>query len=125
MRKKLREIAYFTADVDTSVRYYEKFLGKKPSEWSTGQTAEFLLGDVKLFLHKRYNAAPGEPPAVHHIAFVVEDVDMACDELVNRGLRIEIPPADFDWGRSAYLTDPDGNWLELHELADSDRDETG
>jgi catechol 2,3-dioxygenase-like lactoylglutathione lyase family enzyme len=45
----------------------------------------------------------------------VDDVDHACAELQARGFTIEVPPRMCYWGRSAYLRDPDGWLIELHE----------
>ena len=113
-RKKLTEIARFTPDVPGLVRFYEKFLGMPPA-WERSKDAEFRLGEVKLFLHATYAPEPGYPGPFDHIAFEVEDVDQACKDLRLEGLVVEIGPRDFDWGRSAYLRDPDGRWLELHQ----------
>ncbi len=112
--KRLEEIAYFTTDVDAAVNFYEKVLGIKPASWHAGVAAEFMLGTVKLFLHARGDPRPDGPPGVDHIAFAVDDVDQACEELRAQGLRIEIGPKDFYWGRSAYLRDRDGRLVELH-----------
>ena len=37
----------------------------------------------------------------------------AIGALANQGLSIEVPPADYYWGRSAYLRDPDGHQVEI------------
>jgi catechol 2,3-dioxygenase-like lactoylglutathione lyase family enzyme len=47
------------------------------------------------------------------VAFGVADVDAAHDELVAQGFESEFGPADYDWGRAAYLRDPDGHLIEL------------
>lgn len=31
------------------------------------------------------------------------------------GMTIEYPPRDYDWGRSAYLRDPNGGLIELKQ----------
>ena len=114
--KRLEEVARFCADVDASVAFYEKVLGVTPVSWQRGETATFMLGDVKLFLHRRSEKRePGWPLRDEdHIAFAVEDVDRACEELKSVGLTVAVGPRDFYWGRSAYLRDPDGRLVELH-----------
>lgn len=114
--KRLEEIARFCADVDATVAFYEKLLGVKPASWQRGETATFMLGDVKLFLHRRSEQPePGWPLRDgDHIAFRVEDVGRACEELTAAGLTVVAGPQDFYWGRSAYLRDPDGRLVELH-----------
>ena len=55
-------------------------------------------------------------PAEDHIAFAVEDLERACLEAEASGLRCEVPRRTYEWGKSAYLRDPDGRLVELHEL---------
>lgn len=47
------------------------------------------------------------------IAFFRDDVDAACQVLIEHGLTFEAPPQDYYWGRSAYLRDPDGHLVEI------------
>lgn len=117
--KRLEEIARFCNDVNRCVAFYEAVLGVRPASWQPGQTATFMLGRVKLFLHQRSEARDPAWPLQDedHIAFAVEDVDGACKELQSAGLTIEVGPRDFYWGRSAYLRDPDGRLVELHHGA--------
>jgi len=114
--KRLEEIARFCADVDRSVAFYETLLGVKPVSRHPGETATFMVGEVKLFLHQRAAAHDPAWPLrdEDHIALAVEDVDRACAELEAAGLTVEVAPRDFSWGRSAYLRDPDGRLVELH-----------
>ncbi len=114
--KRLEEIARFTADVDAAVAFYQKFLGQDPASWRSGETATFMLGDAKLFLHRAGGVGiPGGPRDEDHVSFAVEDVDAACEELRQAGIEVQVGPRDYYWGRSAYLRDPDGRLLELHK----------
>ena len=61
----------------------------------------------------------GELPPEDHIAFAVPDVDAAWRLLTQQGLTVEIPPDDYDWGRSACLRDPDGHLIELSQTMQS------
>ncbi len=113
--KRLVEITRFCADVDRTTAFSATLLGRPPASHHPGQTATFLLGDVRLLLHQRAPVHdPGWPRDEDHIAFAVSDVDRACAELTAAGLRIEVGPRDFPWGRSAHLRDPDGRLVELH-----------
>jgi catechol 2,3-dioxygenase-like lactoylglutathione lyase family enzyme len=111
-KMKLVELAYFTEDVDRVVAFYRTLLGAEPVARAEGM-AIFLIGDTKIFIHHSYSPAEGELPPTNHTAFSVEDVDKACQELVEQGVALEIPPKDYYWGRSAYLRDPDGNQIEI------------
>src|SRR5574341_1216865 len=115
--RRLEEIARFCSDVDAAVRVYEALLDQRPQMHEPGAAAVFMLGDVKLFLHKT-----GEPPEPDwplrdedHLAFAVDGVDHACAGLQAQGLTIEVPPRMFYWGRSAYLRDAEGRLIELHQ----------
>lgn len=112
--KKLVEIAKFTKNIDEMSTFYENLIGSAPVARSEGM-AIFMLGEVKLFLHKLYEPKEGELPPENHLAFEVADLAQACDELIISGLKIEIPPKEYYWGTSAYLRDPDGQMIELIE----------
>lgn len=62
-------------------------------------------------------AYTGEPGSVRALHLVVEDVDAARAELVDRGVEVG-PVTDVGGGvRYAGFADPDGNTLELQEMA--------
>jgi len=47
-----------------------------------------------------------------HLAFVVGDVRKAYRELVRKGVRSAVSPAESE-GTEVYVQDPDGIWIEL------------
>jgi predicted enzyme related to lactoylglutathione lyase len=49
----------------------------------------------------------------------VTDAESACRELEHRGLEIVSPLVDHAGRRSFCVADPDGNWLELWDAANS------
>ena len=60
----------------------------------------------------------GEMPdggSLNHFVIHVESMDAAVDELADRGLSVENPKSHDDSGemQTAWLTDPDGNRIEL------------
>ncbi|UCH60980.1 MAG: VOC family protein [Anaerolineales bacterium] len=109
---KLVELAFFSDDVDQTAAFYRHLLGKAPDVQGDGM-AIFLLGDTKIFIHRSYPPAEGELPPEDHLAFKVEDVDAACQQLIDRGLKFEHLPRDYYWGRSAYLRAPNGTQIEI------------
>jgi catechol 2,3-dioxygenase-like lactoylglutathione lyase family enzyme len=101
----LSEIALFTDDADALVDFYRRVLGREPTaSWPGGAT--FDLDGVTLLIHVRGEAADGMPPNVDHFAVRVGNVDA-------EATRLGTEAKDYDWGRSAYLTDPDGRLVEL------------
>lgn len=115
--KRLEEIALFTPDVAAAARFYQHVLGIDPVDVHGGDSATFLVDGVKLFLHRTTGRPPEPdwPPGVDHLAFAVDDVDREVAALRAAGWVVEIGPRDFYWGRSAYLRDPDGRLVELHQ----------
>src|SRR5687768_14659443 len=95
----LSEIALFTDDVDALVDFYRRVLGRQPTaSWPGGAT--FDLEGTTLLLHVRGEAAEGMPPNTDHFAIRVADVD-------GEAARLGTEAKDYDWGRSAYIIDPD------------------
>ena len=114
------EIAYFTDDVEATAGFYRDLLNSDPVAQSEGM-AIFVIGATKLFIHRNYIPGKGELAPENHIAFAVPDVDEACKELTGRGLKIEVEPRTYYWGRSAYLRSPDGQLIELAQEDSQER----
>lgn len=104
----MSEIAIFTANVEHTVAFYSKILGREPDD-RTDETAHFDVGGVTVFIHGTETSRDGD-----HIALSVPDLNAACAELKAKGVDVN-GPEDFPWGRSAYALDPDGREVELHE----------
>lgn len=113
---RLHEIAFFTDDVPALARFYQQLLGTPPVHQGDG-IAIFKADDGEILIHVKYVPRPGDPPCENHVGFTVADLDAAVKDLEGRGVRCEIPPRQYPWGRSAYLRDTDGHFLELHESA--------
>ena len=113
---KLAEIAFFTDKVGAMTDFYRRLLGMQPVACSETM-AIFFANGIKIFIHYRYEPKDGQLLPEDHHAFAVADVDRACEQLIELGLSLEIPPQDFYWGRSAYLRDPDGHQIELIQMA--------
>ncbi len=59
----------------------------------------------------------GEPGSIRALHLVVADVETARDELIDRGVDVGRVIDHGGGVRSATLADPDGNTLELQEMA--------
>ena len=74
------------------------------------------------YIHPPSGERPSEERSVlgaSHLAFVVSDIDAMFQKLSGSGARMMNPPVELAPGRIAcYFQDPDGNWLELLQLAD-------
>jgi catechol 2,3-dioxygenase-like lactoylglutathione lyase family enzyme len=109
------ELALFTDEIDDTRSFYARLLGTGPvAEWPGG--AIFEVGAAKLLVHERAGQLDDGPPNEDHFALAVEDLNVACDTLLAKGLTLLVEPRDYPWGRSAYLRDPDGRLVELAQL---------
>lgn len=111
---RFAELAIFTGEVDSVAGFYERLLGVAPMHRGDG-LAIFKVCDAEVLIHKRYKAGPGDLPCENHVAFAVADIDRSVGDLETKGLSVEIPPRDYEWGRSAYLRDPSGHLLEIRQ----------
>jgi lactoylglutathione lyase len=105
---RVSEIALFTSDVEATIAFYSRMLGREPDLRGQG-SAVFDVGGVVVFVHEAEASREDD-----HIAFSVPDLQAACEELRNQGVDVR-GPDEFPWGRSAYALDPDGREVELHE----------
>jgi predicted enzyme related to lactoylglutathione lyase len=106
---RIAEVALFTEDVARLADFYETLLGRAADSRSESH-ASFDLGGTTLFIHVKGNGVDGAPDG-DHVAFEV-DQDAAAERARGAGAEV-VGPRDFYWGRSAYLTDPDGRAVEL------------
>lgn len=113
------EVAFFTDEVDATAEFYERLLGVPPTHRGDG-IAIFHSAGVQVLIHCRYEPTPDNPPCENHMAFSVDNVDQSVAECEANGLTVEIPPRNYDWGRSAYLRDPSGQLVELHQKSSAE-----
>ena len=99
----------FTSDVEATIEFYSKMLGREPAIRGRASAIFDMGGGLVVFVHEAERAREDD-----HIALSVPDLQKACDELREQGVDVR-GPEDFPWGRSAYARDPDGREIELHE----------
>jgi catechol 2,3-dioxygenase-like lactoylglutathione lyase family enzyme len=109
-------------DLSRSVRFYTEGLGLR-----VGPTGRMAAGGVWQELKDPESGAvlelnfyPGDPPyregdELDHLGFRVQDLDRAVRRLESLGARLRIPPFEDGGERLAFLSDPDGVWVELYE----------
>ena len=111
--------ALVTADLDRLRDFYVERLGFRPIGGFADHNILFLaVDDLTIELEEGHDAGgPARGRGWHHLALEVADVDAAYAELTARGVPFQAPPAGFPADapllRIAFLTDPDGNLLEL------------
>lgn len=123
---ELTQVRLLVADFPAVYRFYRDVLGLKPQfEAEHGPYAKLSpdSGNAAVALQDRAQLSDileelGAEPTGYRALVVlrVEDLDAVCAELVARGAEFSRPPAPMgDRIRVAYLTDPEGNLVELQE----------
>jgi catechol 2,3-dioxygenase-like lactoylglutathione lyase family enzyme len=102
-------------DVDAAVAFYTEVLGLTARE----DRPDFGFGGAWLDAGPQqvHLIEAGVPPHLgQHLAIRVGDLDEAIAELRARGVRVS-DASPVGTGRQAFLADPSGNQVELHEPA--------
>jgi catechol 2,3-dioxygenase-like lactoylglutathione lyase family enzyme len=114
-------------DLARSIRFYSDGLGlrvgPKGRMAAGGQWQE--LHDPESGAVLELNFYPGEPPyregdELDHLGFRVGDLTKSIAVLESLGGRVRIPPFTEGNVRLAFLSDPDGVWVELYERLTED-----
>ncbi|HEX7135141.1 MAG TPA: VOC family protein [Iamia sp.] len=109
----LHYVSINVTDPDAARAFYVDVLGlvERPDRPDFGFGGAWLdAGGQQVHL---IEATP--PPAVgQHFALQVDDIDAAVAELRARGIDVS-DPSPVGTGRQAFLTDPDGNGVELNQ----------
>jgi catechol 2,3-dioxygenase-like lactoylglutathione lyase family enzyme len=102
-------------DVDAALRFYLDRLGLE----RRGDRPDFGFGGAWLDAGgQQVHLIEAEPPAGlgQHFALLVDDLDAVIAEL--RGAGVDVSDASpVGTGRQAFLNDPSGNGVELHQAA--------
>jgi len=102
-------------DAKEALAFYTEVLGLRPRD----DRPDFPFGGAWLDLgaqqlHLIEVAVPDD--LGQHFAVQVEDLDAAVDELRERGVAVS-DPSGVGTARQAFLHDPPGNRIELHQPA--------
>jgi catechol 2,3-dioxygenase len=121
--KELGHVVLYVRDVEVSRGFYGGVLGWKELTSVPGQMALFSSGRTHhelLLIQVGQDAAPipqGRRVGLYHFGLKIgttdEELRAAYQELVNAGANI-IGSGDHGVTHSLYITDPDGNEIELY-----------
>jgi len=123
------QIGLTVSDVAASRRFYGERLGLKeepemklPASMGVvgGTRYGFQLGRTTLKFwsmgedRPRWTGAPARRTGIRLITAWVDDVDAVHEDLLERGMTVEVEPHDFEGqARVMFVADPDGNWIEF------------
>ena len=118
-------VAFRVFDTERSVRWYADAFGAKKIyhaeangerpelmflEFARGQLIEFFTGG------KNMNASPADPIGYIHFCLVVDNLDQALEHLAKMNVKPERRFIGRAKQRIAFISDPDGNSIELMEI---------
>lgn len=118
-------------DLDRARRFYCEGLGlrsKGQGRMAAGGIYEELV-DPESGAALELNFYPDAPPyregdELDHLGFRVARLRETIDRLVALGGKVRIPPFEERGSRLAFLSDPDGVWVELYEATSPDEPPT-
>jgi len=123
----LAHVCFTVADLEASVAFYRDVLGLVPAFEFINDRGEkfgqYLHAGGRTFLElfqgERVEPA-GERQSYRHLCLEVDDLRATAGALRRRGAEVSEVTAGSDHSLQAWLRDPDGNRIELHEYtADS------
>lgn len=111
----VHHVSINVGDVDAATRFYVDVLGlarrdDRPDDIGPGAWLDAGSQQVHL-IHAERPTARGQ-----HYALLVDDLDATVAELRARGVDVG-DPRPIGTSRQSFLTDPDGNLVELHQAA--------
>ena len=110
MLKGIATVWLPVTDMGRAMSFYRDSLGLDVVEHD-GDWTEVTAGDQRIGLNEGESPA-GDGGAV--IAFGVDDIDSAVEELKGNGVEFTDEVSEHPWGKIAPFKDPDGNDLQLY-----------
>jgi catechol 2,3-dioxygenase-like lactoylglutathione lyase family enzyme len=109
-------------DLARATRFYQEGLGLVPERQGRMRAGGVWqeLRDPATGSVLELNFYPGDPPyregdELDHLGFRVSDLEGTVTRLVSLGARLRIPAFEEGDTRLAFLSDPDGVWIEIYE----------
>jgi len=111
-----------SADPEASRRWYRDILGLEPNDYGEfdfrHRTSADAWEDGARTIFARFDAGSdyfNPSPHAVMINLMVDDLDALLARLAHKGVPLAGEPESYDYGRFAWIMDPDGVKLELWE----------
>lgn len=117
----LAHLCFTVKDLDASIAFYRDVLGLTPAfDFTDERGRRFgaylrLGGRSFLELFKADAVRPADGQAYQHCCLEVDDINKTVADLRERGVEVTAVTLGSDQTWQAWLTDPDGNRIELHQ----------
>lgn len=119
----LAHVCFVTPDLDRALRFYRDVVGLKPAFEFRRDSGE-LYGHylhvggrafLELFVGGAETAPASDGTTYRHLCLEVDDIEATVAALRDRGAEVDEPKLGSDRSWQAWLSDPDGNRIELHQ----------
>ena len=120
MIKALAHLCFTVRDLAASEAFYRDKLGLAPAFDFVNEKGEkfgaylHVAGRAFIELFQGKVAAPADGQTYKHFCLEVDDVAAAVKALRAKGVEVTDPKMGSDHSWQAWLSDPDGNRIELH-----------
>ena len=121
MIKGIAHACYTVRDLDAAIAFYCNRLGLKPAFDFINDKGErfgvYIHAGQRNFieLFKGELGAPAKGQSYRHLCLEVDDLAATVAELRARGVQTTDAKLGGDQSWQAWITDPDGNRIELHQ----------
>ncbi|WP_243522808.1 VOC family protein [Bacillus pseudomycoides] len=122
MNLKMKYMILYVEKYDECLRFYKELL-RLPIKGEHSTYIEFDTGETILAMNSREDvreltglSIPNgrSESANFELGFVVEDVNETISRLREQGVKVLVEPITKPWGQTiAYVSDPDGNYIEI------------
>ena len=119
MIQGIAHVCFTDQDLDRSVAFYEALGCRHAFDFTRDSGERFgaylhVGGRTFIELFIGDLADPAEGQRYRHMCLEVDDIHKTVEELRSRGLEVEDIKMGSDHSYQAWLSDPDGNRIELH-----------
>jgi catechol 2,3-dioxygenase-like lactoylglutathione lyase family enzyme len=121
MIRNLAHLCFIVRDLDASIRFYCEQLGLKLAFVRTNPAGQrygaYIFVGARNFLELFTGDVPKDiaPGRYQHVCFEVDDMPGTVQKLRAAGVEVSEPKVGMDRSLQAWLSDPDGNKIELHQ----------
>ena len=117
----LAHACFTVSDLERSIQFYRDGLGLTPAfDFKDANGRRFGLylhvegrSFIELFVGQV--TPPSDKQSFRHICLEVDDIEATVRTLRDRGIEVSEPKLGGDQSYQAWITDPDGNRMELHQ----------
>lgn len=126
----LAHICFIVSDLDKSIAFYKDILGFSPAfDFINDKGERFGIylhiggrNFIELFIGK---PQPDQNQSYRHFCLEVDDIHQTVSKLRSNGVDVSDVKMGSDNSWQAWLSDPDGNRIELHQYTKESKQNVG